>query len=164
MNDEANIDEYPVAAGVAAPAIAPATATATTATAITPVADVINRSRMRTSLIDRRQRSYHLSTNNSYHDTTNNSIGGNIVEVGVVFGGNVHDGRNVKNYERIAHVVPGAYGTSRSGEMKFNRLSNWFVDPFFKVPDIGWMEPKTKQEGSQGNGLFLSSEASSSHS
>eukprot|EP00751_Fragilariopsis_kerguelensis_P018237 CAMPEP_0170852712 /NCGR_PEP_ID=MMETSP0734-20130129/12055_1 /TAXON_ID=186038 /ORGANISM="Fragilariopsis kerguelensis, Strain L26-C5" /LENGTH=166 /DNA_ID=CAMNT_0011223201 /DNA_START=66 /DNA_END=566 /DNA_ORIENTATION=+ len=165
MNDEANSDEHPVAAAAAATTTATATATVTattTAIAITPVADIINHSRMRTSLIDKRQRDCHLSNNNNENDTNNISNGGNIVEV--VVGGDVHDGCNVKNYKRIARVVTGAYGTSRSGEIKFNQWSNWVFDPFFKVMDIGWMETKTKQEGWQGNGLFLSSEATPSHS
>ena len=141
MNDEANSDEHPVAAAAAATTTATTTTTATIA--ITPVADIINHSRMCTNLIDRRQRDCHLSNNNNEHDTNNISNGGNIVEV--VVGGDVHDGCNVKNYERVAQeVVTGAYGTSRSGEIKFDQWSNWVCDPFFKVLDIGWMELKTK--------------------
>ena len=75
INDKENSDITPVAAGVAA--VATAIATATTVTAITPVAVVINRSKMRTSLVERRERRCHHPNNDNGNDTTNDINGDN---------------------------------------------------------------------------------------
>ena len=114
---------------------------------------------MHASLIDRRQRGYHHPNNDNDNDTTNADL--------------LYICQNLKR----------TYATSRSGEIKFNRWSNWVFDPFYKVLDIGWMEPqnfkvldigwmepknlnwhqadnsrhtRAEQEGCEGDGLFVS--------